>query len=260
MLKKKPFTVLFVTTMVYWALGVLGYRALAVDAIPSVALNAPTSVPIGSSFGVSVTFDNTSTNLTGYGPFIDIAFDATGADGVATLARTDSVSSVTARVSWVHIGPPATYFIRVAGFASFTTGTYTLAVSQTNFVDNDHDGMPDAWETAYFGNTNQPASGVSGDYDHDGVSNYDEFLAGSNPTNKNSRLRVTDLSVTNASRSVTWTAVPYRYYNVEVSTNLTGGGWVYLGTVTNLNALGTLGYSDPTIPLPPIRFYRVRCL
>ena len=178
-------------------------------------------------------------------------------DGVVMLARTDSVMSVTSRVSWVHIGPPATYYVRVAGFASFTTGTYAMAVNQAPFMDLDHDGMPDAWELAFFGPTNQSASG---DLDHDGVSNYDEFLAGTSPTNANSRLRVTDIATTNAAHSVSWSAVPYRYYTVEVSTNLTGGGWAYLGAVTNLDALGTLRFNDPTVPFPPIRFYRVRCL
>ena len=181
-------------------------------------------------------------------------------DGVVTLVSTDSVSSVTSRVTWIHIGPPATYFVQVSGFASFTTGTYTIAVNELPFDDKDYDGMPDSWEIAYFGNTNQPASGVSGDYDNDGSFNIDEFRAGTHPTNQNSRLRVTGFIATNGPSSVSWAAAPYRYYDVEVSTNLMGGGWNYLGTVTNLNALGTLRYDDPTVPVPPIRFYRVRCL
>ena len=181
-------------------------------------------------------------------------------DGSVMLAGTDSVASATSQVSWIHIGPPATYYIQVGGFAQFTTGTYSLVVSETNFVDNDQDGMPDAWEIAYFGSTSQPPSGVSGDYDHDGSSNIQEFLAGTNPTNANSRLRVTGFAATNMFSSLTWAAAPYRYYNVEVCTNLTEGGWDYLGTVTNLNALGSLRFDDPAVPRPPLRFYRVRCL
>jgi hypothetical protein len=181
-------------------------------------------------------------------------------DGVVSLASTDSVASVTSTVSWIHIGPPATYFIRVAGFASFTTGTYTLAVNELPFADLDYDGMPDAWEIACFGNTNQPASGVSGDYDEDGSFNIQEFLAGTHPTNENSRLQVTGFSATNGPTTVSWTAVPYRYYDVDACTNLAGGVWDYLGSVTNLNSLGALRFDDPTEPLPPMRFYRVRCL
>jgi hypothetical protein len=180
--------------------------------------------------------------------------------GQVTLGSTDSVASATARVAWIHVGPPATYFVRVSGFACFTTGTYTLAVSEQPFADADHDGVPDVWEVVYFGATNQPPAGSSGDYDHDGVPNIDEFLAGTDPTNGNSCLRMTGVGVTNGPHSIVWTVAPFRTYAVEVSTNLAGGGWSPLGTVTNLGDVGTLRYDDPTQPSPPLSFYRVRCL
>lgn len=46
--------------------------------------------------------------------------------------------------------------------------------------DADADGLPDWWEEAFFGNldaTNDP----NGDYDGDGISNWDEYLGGSSP-------------------------------------------------------------------------------
>lgn len=181
-------------------------------------------------------------------------------DGVVSLAVTDSVVSVTSRVAWIHVGPPATYYVRVAGFANFTTGTYTLAVSEQPFVDADHDGMPDSWEIACFGSTNQPPSGVMGDYDRDGVYNIDEFLAGTHPTNSNSRLVLTGFSAVPGAQALSWSGASYRIYEVEWSTNLVTGGWGYLGTVTNLSTLGTLHYQDETTPTEPLRFYRVRCL
>jgi len=114
MLKRMTYRVLCVTVMAYGVLGMLGPLALAVDAIPSVALNVPTSVPIGNSFGFSVAFDNTSTNLTGYGPFIDIAYDATGVDGIApgTNAATqfDGIG-IPASGAITYLGLPVTYQI-----------------------------------------------------------------------------------------------------------------------------------------------------
>ena len=44
--------------------------------------------------------------------------------------------------------------------------------------DTDHDGLPDAWETVYFGNLNQAAGG---DPDGDSYSNSNEYSAHSNP-------------------------------------------------------------------------------
>jgi uncharacterized repeat protein (TIGR02543 family) len=47
-----------------------------------------------------------------------------------------------------------------------------------NFVDTDFDGMDDDWEIRNFGDLNQDANG---DFDHDGISNLQEFLNGKDP-------------------------------------------------------------------------------
>ena len=47
--------------------------------------------------------------------------------------------------------------------------------------DSDNDGMPDAWETRYGLNPNDPSDATS-DQDNDGVSALDEFLAGTIPS------------------------------------------------------------------------------
>jgi hypothetical protein len=55
--------------------------------------------------------------------------------------------------------------------------------------DGNGNGLPDSWELAYFGNLTNTASG---DFDHDGVSNLQEFWDGTNPTNSASaRYRIT---------------------------------------------------------------------
>jgi uncharacterized repeat protein (TIGR02543 family) len=75
--------------------------------------------------------------------------------------------------------------------ASFATeGPYTVVLSNSYgsvtsapamlWIDTDDDGLPDTWEMTYFGNLNQTATG---DFNHNGVSNLDEFLNGTNPTN-----------------------------------------------------------------------------
>jgi Concanavalin A-like lectin/glucanases superfamily/Divergent InlB B-repeat domain/Putative Ig domain/Immunoglobulin I-set domain len=68
-------------------------------------------------------------------------------------------------------------------------GQYTVAVTNSAgsvtsapaalLLDSDRDGLPDSWETANFGNLTSQTS--EGDPDHDGVSNLDEFLNGTNP-------------------------------------------------------------------------------
>jgi hypothetical protein len=67
----------------------------------------------------------------------------------------------------------------LAGQANVTFNINTLA-------DTDGDGLPDTWEAAYPGAAN-PAF----DADLDGVSNLQEYLAGTNPTNAASNFKLT---------------------------------------------------------------------
>jgi len=61
-------------------------------------------------------------------------------------------------------------------------GSVTSSVAQL-YIDSNGNGLPDSWELQYFGNLNQTAAG---DFDHDGISNLQEFYDGTNPTNANS--------------------------------------------------------------------------
>ncbi len=61
-------------------------------------------------------------------------------------------------------------------------GAVTSAVINVSF-DTDHSGLPDAWQMQYFGSLgNDP----NADPDGDGVSNYQEYLDGTNPMNARS--------------------------------------------------------------------------
>ncbi len=54
------------------------------------------------------------------------------------------------------------------------------------------DGIPNAWRTQYFGTTTTNAQTAAfADFDHDGVSNLNEFLSGTNPTNAASVFKLT---------------------------------------------------------------------
>lgn len=64
-----------------------------------------------------------------------------------------------------------------------SAGNWSQAVTDTIelVTDTDGDGMPDTWENTYGLNPN--ANDAAGDLDSDGVSNYNEYLAGKNPAN-----------------------------------------------------------------------------
>jgi uncharacterized repeat protein (TIGR01451 family) len=60
-------------------------------AVPSVSINAPMQIFIGSSFSFTVTFDNTGAD-TGYGPYLDVFLPFSGADGTTGGQPNDGIS------------------------------------------------------------------------------------------------------------------------------------------------------------------------
>src|ERR1043166_8455819 len=60
------------------------------------------------------------------------------------------------------------------------------------------------WQTQYFGSTNNPSGQAGNDADGDGMNNEAEFLAGSNPTNSASALRIISLVPQGNDRAIAW--------------------------------------------------------
>lgn len=104
---------------------------------------------------------------------------------------------------------------------------YTAALT-----DADEDGLPDAWEMQFGLNPNLATGlhGWHGDFDGDGMSNGEEFLAGTAPNDPNSALRLGIVSVTEQDVTLTFGAAAGRSYTVLVKENL-AGGWFRLADV-----------------------------
>lgn len=122
-------------------------------------------------------------------------------------------------------------------------------------IDTDGDGMPNDWESQYFGST----TGASPDADSDGdsVSNYDEFVAGTNPLNPTDHVSPLSASYEGTTVTLTFRTVPLKRYQVEYTDDLAAGSWASLGNIRAADS-NTLIVSD--IPGPGVtrRFYRLR--
>ncbi|HKQ38578.1 MAG TPA: lamin tail domain-containing protein, partial [Verrucomicrobiae bacterium] len=120
----------------------------------------------------------------------------------------------------------------LAGQANVTFNINTLA-------DIDADGLPDAWEAAY-----PDAGNPALDADLDGLSNLQEYLAGTDPTSAGSRLKLT----LTADGVLSFSAVSNKTYTIQQSESL-GAAWIKLTDVlarTN-NRIETLsGVLGPT--------------
>src|ERR1017187_5685780 len=81
------------------------------------------------------------------------------------------------------------------------------------------DGLPIAWLLTYFGTTNVNANA---DPTGKGMTIAQDYLAGTNPTNASSILRITAGSFSPGSTSamLTWASVPTRYYYIQETLSL----------------------------------------
>ncbi len=119
---------------------------------------------------------------------------------------------------------PALYGTGHDGGASNMGVVFKLNVDS---LDSVGDGVADSWRAAYFngngGETNADSC-ASADPDNDGMSNLQEYLAGTDPTTNASALRFVGASNTTPTIAsgpvVNWFSATGRYYRLERCTNL----------------------------------------
>jgi hypothetical protein len=124
----------------------------------------------------------------------------------------------------------------------------------TVLPDNDGDGMADFWEVLYGMNTNNAADAVL-DLDGDGVINRDEYVAGTDPTDSTSLLKLV-ITATN-SAVLEFVAQTNTSYTVQYRTNLTTAVWSNLTSIVAQTFVSTVQVNVPKPPPERARFYRI---
>ena len=104
----------------------------------------------------------------------------------------------------------------LAAVLMVTTGTLSSAMPNWALGDTDGNGLPDWWESAILWRRPSPQRITlpnASDPDHDGVSNLNEYLAGTNPTNAASYFHI--VSVTRGSPTkILATCEPGKFYTL----------------------------------------------
>ena len=114
--------------------------------------------------------------------------------------------------------------------SSWRVGAPSPGTLQTVVADSDGDGIPDDWELANGLNPAAPED-ANVDADRDGLTNLEEYQAGTDPQDIASTLRLSALAGNEGRVVLRFNSVAGRSYTVFSRSSLTGGVWEIVETV-----------------------------
>ncbi|MDB6066670.1 MAG: hypothetical protein JWR26_2878 [Pedosphaera sp.] len=195
----------------------------------------------GTDFGVN---HDGAGNLSGYAYGANIGwiqFETNGAPKIDLLTGRLSGSVYGANVGWISLNN---------AYAFVQTDTLSPGILDVN-------GLPIAWELSNFGVT---GIDPNADPDGDGMSNRQEYVAGSNPLAGASGLRITSIKydLNHGTVGLTWTSVPTRCYYIEQLPDLNSSNWTDGGIGQIAPDPGATTSRIVFAAGPTQHFYRVR--
>lgn len=166
------------------------------------------------------------------------------------------INGLFASVRAIDGAPAAGTNVPVTGFTSAIRGrVIRVDLAAKPLVESYED-----WAFRIWGSIGDPRAHPLKDPDQDGFNNQKEFLAGTDPTNPSSLLRILTLGFNAQQDQVTvlWQSVSNRNYRVETASD-PDGPWLEAGsTVPGAGGSEQTVTSLPLRPMDPKAFYRVR--
>ena len=128
----------------------------------------------------------------------------------------------------------------------------------TVLADTDGDGIPDEWELTHNFDPADPVDAAQ-DRDNDGVSNLDEYFAGTDPLDMETILNITFVTVQGSPRtaSVSFVAQAAKTYTVLRRDSVDHDAWIPVADVPATPQRRFVTVRDPTPLTPEQGFYRL---
>ena len=171
-----------------------------------------------------------------------------------TYVLTPTINGVLANLHKVNGAPSGGASLPVPGFSSFTRGR----VIRVDLSIIPPTQSYESWAAENFGDPNAPQAQPGFDADGDGMSNEKEYMAGTDPNDPDSALRVLTLSFNEDHTRATmeWKSVTDKQYVIEFAADVTGP-WTELGTPVD-GSESVTSTSFDLLTEDPNYFYRVR--
>ena len=204
---------------------------LSLDFTSTTSANGPSDWPVVNRDASFVAFRSFATNILAgrtNTPSLYVFSRFSGTN--LLLGASQPVSGSLSWLAWPAISADG----GVVSFKSWATGLVPNDLNRVpdvfeNLVDSDGDGIPDWWMIQYFGHPTGMASDASrpqDDFDHDGMSNLQEYIAGTDPTKAGSIFKI-QMSFVVATNGVvlSWPATSASSYLVQFKNNLADVSW-----------------------------------
>jgi hypothetical protein len=232
------------------------------------SLRSMTSAPAALTIGVKPTFllQPQPTAVT-QGSTLMLSFSAYGTPplvyrwkrgttfvGPSITSSVPLLQGVTLTLTNMQATNAGNYVVQISNPLSTALNSSNAAV--VVLADADRDGIPDDWETANGLGAGDPSDAAL-DSDHDGMTNLQEYIAGTNPRDPASYFKIDRLTLgAGGAAMIAFTAQSNRTYSVQLSEGVADGTWFSFSNIPSRVIARTETVVDP-FPSGGSRHYRL---